>query len=105
MVRARPGFGPAEYFALMVMAFVLVAACSALAVRGLLSLFIGLALGLVGIDALSGQARLTFGIPYLLDGIDPVIVAMGLFAVGETLRDASRGPARRDVLPVGGRSG
>jgi putative tricarboxylic transport membrane protein len=50
-----------------------------------------LTLGFVGIDGLSGQARFTFGIPYLLDGIDPVIVAIGLFAIGETLWVASRG--------------
>ena len=68
-----------------------------------LSLFIGLALGLVGIDALSGQARLTFGIPYLLDGIDVVIVAVGLFAVGEALTGLAQGDVNSDVLPVGSR--
>ena len=51
----------------------------------MLSLLIGAILGLVGIDRLSGEARLTFGMPYLLDGLDPTIVAIGLFAVGETL--------------------
>ncbi len=59
--------------------------------RGLASLFIGLVLGFVGIDGLSGEARLTFGIPYLLDGIDVVIVAVGLFAVGEALTVLARG--------------
>ena len=69
---------------------------------GWLSLLLGLVLGSVGIDALSGQARFTFGIPYLLDGIDPVIVAIGLFAIGETLWVASRGPGRDEILPVRG---
>ena len=46
--------------------------------------------------------RLTFGIPYLLDGIDPVIVAIGLFAVGETLWVASLPPAIDELLPVRG---
>jgi putative tricarboxylic transport membrane protein len=49
-----------------------------------------LALGLVGIDPLTGEARFAFGIPQLLDGIDVVILVIGLFAVGETLYRASR---------------
>jgi putative tricarboxylic transport membrane protein len=53
-------------------------------VRGLFSLFLGLALGLVGIDQLTGSARFAFGIPQLLDGIDVLILVIGLFAVGET---------------------
>jgi putative tricarboxylic transport membrane protein len=79
-------FGPAEYFALMVFAFVTVAAVlGSSTVRGLTSLFVGLLLGLVGIDEATGQMRFTFGVPELLDGIDVVVLAVGLFAVGETL--------------------
>ena len=59
-------------------------------VRGLFSLFLGLALGLVGIDQLTGDARFSFGIPQLLDGIDVMILVIGLFAVGETLYQAWR---------------
>ena len=58
--------------------------------RGLTSLFIGLTLGLVGIDKLTGQARLAFGVPDLLDGIEVTTLAVGLFAVGEALYVASR---------------
>jgi putative tricarboxylic transport membrane protein len=87
-------FGPAEYFALAIVAFAAVAALlGASLARGFFSLFLGLALGLVGIDQLTGEARLSFGIPQLLDGIDVVILVIGLFAVGETLYQASR-PAR-----------
>jgi putative tricarboxylic transport membrane protein len=79
-------FGPSEYFAVMVLAFTTVSAVlGSSAVRGLASLFFGLFLGLMGIDTQTGQARFTLGIPELLDGIDVVIVAVGLFAVGETL--------------------
>jgi len=79
-------FGPAEYFALMVFAFTTVAAVlGASTTRGLASLFVGLALGLVGIDSQTGQPRFAFGVPELLDGIDVVVLAVGLFAVGETL--------------------
>ncbi|HLU35881.1 MAG TPA: tripartite tricarboxylate transporter permease [Thermomicrobiales bacterium] len=84
-------FGAAEYFALMILAFTTVSTLlGSSMVRGLVSLFFGLALGLVGIDALTGQPRFTFGNQHLLGGIDVVTVAVGLFAVGETLWIASR---------------
>jgi putative tricarboxylic transport membrane protein len=79
-------FGPAEYFALMVFAFTTVAAViGSSTVRGLTSLFLGLLLGLIGIDSQTGQSRFAFGVPELLDGIDVVVLAVGLFAVGEAL--------------------
>ena len=79
-------FGPAEYFALMVFAFTTVASVLGTStVRGLASLFAGLLLGLIGIDSQTGQPRFAFGVPELLDGIDVVVLAVGLFAVGETL--------------------
>ena len=82
-------FGPAEYFALTVVAFTAVSALLGASLRrGLLSLFMGMALGLVGIDPLTGSARFSFGIPQLLDGIDVVILVIGLFAVGETMYQA-----------------
>ena len=82
-------FGPAEYFALTILAFTAVSALLGTSLsRGLFSLFMGLALGLIGIDPLSGDARFSFGIPQLLDGIDVVILVIGLFAVGETLYQA-----------------
>ncbi len=84
-------FQAADYFALMVLALVSVTALVGRSlVRGLLSLFIGLFVGLIGIDELSGQARFTFGVRELLDGLDIVVVAIGLFAVGEALYAASR---------------
>jgi len=103
MVKLALAFGSAEYFALMVLAFVMVTTMLGESrLKGWLSLLLGLTLGFVGIDGLSGHARFTFGIPYLLDGIDPVIVAIGLFAIGETLWVASRGPAIDELLPVRG---
>lgn len=103
MVRMALAFGSAEYFALMVLAFVTVTSVlGGSRLAGWVSLTLGLALGGIGIDGLSGQARFTFGIPYLLDGIDPVIVAIGLFAIGETLWVVSRGPDEDHVLPVRG---
>ena len=82
-------FGPAEYFGLTILAFTTVAALlGASVMRGLLSLFLGLALGLIGIDQLTGEARFSLGIPQLLDGIDVMILVIGLFAVGETMYQA-----------------
>ena len=79
-------FGPAEYFSLMVFAFITVSAVlGASTVRGLTSLFIGLFFGLIGIDSQTGQPRFAFGVAELLDGVDVVVLAVGLFAVGEAL--------------------
>ena len=84
-------FGPAEYFALMTLAFVTVASLLGASVpRGLASLFFGLGIGLIGIDMQTGQPRFALGLPNLLDGIGVVTVAVGLFAVGEALHAASR---------------
>jgi putative tricarboxylic transport membrane protein len=84
-------FGPAEYFALTIVAFATVSTLLGGSLsRGLFSLFLGLALGLVGIDQLTGDARFSFGIPQLLDGIDVLILVIGLFAVGETMYQAWR---------------
>src|SRR5690606_5450883 len=97
--------GPHDYFALMVLAFVTVSSVLGTSrVRGLASLLTGLAIGLIGIDQLTGRTRFTFGIPHLADGIDVVVVAVALFAVGEALWVAShlrRAPV--ELLEVTGR--
>lgn len=79
-------FGPAEYFAILVLAFTTVSAVlGASMLRGFASLGIGLTIGLIGLDSTSGIARYTLGVPELVDGIEVVLVAVGLFAVGEAL--------------------
>ena len=97
-------FGPWEYFALMMLAFVTVsAAFGDSAVRGLTSLFVGLGLSVIGIDQLTGQARLAFGNSGLLDGIEITTLAVAMFAVGEVLYIASRGKTADDeVIAVKG---
>ncbi len=78
--------GPPEYFMLMLLAFTTVSAVlGKSAVRGLTALFVGLAAGLVGLDQITGQARYTGGVPEMLDGIEIVLVAVGLFAVAEAM--------------------
>ncbi|MDR6217620.1 tripartite tricarboxylate transporter permease [Deinococcus soli (ex Cha et al. 2016)] len=90
---------PSAKFALIMLAFVTISATfGGSPLRGLISLFLGLAIGLIGTDLQSGQARFTLGYPELLDGIDFVTVVIGLFAVGETLFVASR--LRKDKASV-----
>jgi len=95
--------GAPSYLAIMLFALVAVTAVlGASKLRGAISLFLGLAIGVVGIDFLTGQPRATFGVPLLSDGIDIVVIAVAIFAVGEALWVAAhlrRRPA--DVIPVG----
>lgn len=98
-------FGPADYFSLMVVAFVAVSAVlGSSMLRGLTALTFGILLGLVGIDLQTGQARFTFGLPELLDGINVIVVAVGLFAVGETLYLAARPKTGASVIRLEGRA-
>ena len=103
LVELSLGFGPADYAALMVLALTSVAGLSgANPARGLLAIFVGLALGTVGIDVQTGQARFSMGMPGLLGGLNVVLVTVGLFAVGEvfwhaaTRLDAPTGVTRLD---------
>jgi putative tricarboxylic transport membrane protein len=93
--------GAPSYFAIMVLAMVAVTAVLGTSkLRGFISLFIGLAIGLVGTQ--TGQPRLTFGNPLLADGIDIVVVAVAIFAVGEALWVAAHLRRRPlEVIPVG----
>ena len=80
-------FGPAEYFVLMVFAFcALTSLLGEQPVKGILAAMIGLAIATVGVDANSGVYRYTFDLPNLADGIDFVVVVIGLFAVSEMLQ-------------------
>jgi len=79
-------FGPAEYFALMVFAFTTLASLAGKdPVKALISSVFGLMLATVGLDPGSGLPRFTFGELKLYDGIDFLVVAIGLFAISEVL--------------------
>lgn len=91
LVKMATLFGPAEYFALAIFAFVAISSVVAeSAVRGLAALGIGIALSFVGIDGPSGTERFTFGVSSLFDGIDIVVITVGLLALGEVFHIASR---------------
>jgi TctA family transporter len=84
-------FGPAEYFSLMVLgllAAVVLARGSLL--KAVAMIILGLLLGIVGADVNTGLFRFTFGIPELQDGIDFVVVAMGLFGFSEIIANLER---------------
>ncbi|WP_139979308.1 tripartite tricarboxylate transporter permease [Nocardioides litoris] len=93
--------GAPSYFAIMLLAlFAVTAVLGSSKLRGFVALFLGLAVGLVGTT--TGQARLTFDQPLLADGIDIVVVAVAIFAIGEALWVAAH--LRRkplEVIPVG----
>jgi putative tricarboxylic transport membrane protein len=79
-------FGPPEFFSLMVAALTMVTSLAGRSmVKALLSTFFGLAIATVGIDMQSGVPRFTFGSPELMDGLEFLTVAIGLFALCEVL--------------------
>lgn len=93
--------GAPSYFAIMLLAlFAVSAVLGASKLRGFIALFLGLAIGLIGTT--TGQARLTFDQPLLADGIDIVVVAVAIFAIGEALwvgAHLRRKPL--EIIPVG----
>jgi len=95
--------GSPSYLAIMILALLAVTAVlGSSKLRGFASLGLGLAIGLVGADKITGQQRLVFGQPLLVDGLDIVVVAVAIFAVGEALWIAAH--LRRkplSTIPVG----
>ena len=103
VVNFAVSLGNPSYLAIMILSLLAVTAVLGNSrLRGFCALGLGLAIGLVGSDPVTGQQRLTFGLPLLVDGIDIVVVAVALFAVGEALWVAAH--LRRTaahVIPVG----
>jgi putative tricarboxylic transport membrane protein len=91
-------FGPAEYFSLMVLglAFAVVLARGSL-LKAAAMILLGVLLSTVGTDLETGEERLTFGLVELADGIDFVVLAMGMFGFAEILRNLEN-PESRDVV-------
>jgi putative tricarboxylic transport membrane protein len=94
-------FGPAEFFALMVFGLATVASLTGTNVaKSVITTCLGLMIATVGIDLVSGAARYTFGNPFLQDGIDFVVVAIGMFAISEIVVTANevRQGTRAEVI-------
>lgn len=92
--------GPSEYFMLMVFALTATASTvSGSAVRGFISVLIGLALATIGIDLQSGSPRFTFGMPELADGVPLLAAIIGVYAVTEVMVTAENLMSGRWTAP------
>jgi putative tricarboxylic transport membrane protein len=91
-------FGPTEYFSLMVMGLVFaVVLAGGSILKAVAMILLGLLLATVGTDLETGDQRMTFGQPFLWDGLDFAVLAMGIFGVSEILRNLGQ-PEKRDVV-------
>jgi len=91
LARAALAFGPPEYFALTLLGLSLVISLSGRELgKGLLAALFGLLTAMIGLDPLTGVARLTFGYRELMGGVEFVPIIMGLFAISEILINAEK---------------
>jgi len=86
LAEAALAFGPPEFFSLMVFGFIVLSNVTGTSLlKSLMMAVLGLIIGTIGLDPVTGLARFTFGSTYLLGGIEFVAVAIGLFGIGEVL--------------------
>jgi TctA family transporter len=92
-------FGPAEYFSLMVLGLIgAVVLASGSLVKAIAMILLGLLLGQINTDVISGVPRYSFDIPELTDGIGFVTIAMGIFGFGEIISNLGRPAEHREVF-------
>ena len=92
-------FGPAEYFALMVLGLIgAVVLASGSLVKAIAMIVLGLLLGQINTDVMSGTPRFSFDIPELSDGIGFVVIAMGVFGFGEIIANLGQPAEHREVF-------
>ena len=98
LARAAVAFGPADYFSLMVLGMVVLAFLTQGSMaKSLLMACFGATLGLVGLDSITAQPRLTFDRLELIDGLGLVPIVMGLFGIAEVLSNVERSVSRSIV--------
>ena len=91
-------FGPAEYFSLMVLGLIgAVVLASGSIIKAVGMIILGLLIGLIGTDVNSGVARFSFNIPELIDGVNFIVIAMGVFGYGEIINNLSHSEEKREV--------
>jgi len=84
LVRVALRFGPPEYFSLMLFGFVILTYLAQKSMaKALMMAGVGILLGTVGLDTMTGMPRFTFDLPELLDGVGLAPLAMGLFGISE----------------------
>ena len=92
-------FGPAEYFSLMVLGLIgAVVLASGSLIKAIAMIILGLLLGQINTDVISGVPRYSFDIPELTDGISFVAIAMGVFGFGEIIMNLGRPAEHREVF-------
>ena len=92
-------FGPAEYFSLMVLGLIgAVVLASGSLIKAIAMIILGLLLGQINTDVISGVPRYSFDIPELTDGISFVAIAMGVFGFGEIIANLGRPAEHREVF-------
>ena len=92
-------FGPAEYFSLMVLGLIgAVVLASGSLIKSIAMMLLGLLLGQINTDVISGVPRYSFDIPELTDGIGFVAIAMGVFGFGEIIANLGRPAENREVF-------
>jgi TctA family transporter len=92
-------FGSAEYFSLMVLGLVgAVVLASGALIKAIAMILVGLLLGQVNSDVITGTARFSFDIPELTDGIGFVVIAMGVFGFGEIIANLGKPEEHREVF-------
>jgi TctA family transporter len=92
-------FGSAEYFSLMVLGLVgAVVLASGSLVKAIAMIVLGLLLGQINTDVITGTARFSFDIPELTDGIGFVVIAMGVFGFGEIIANLGQPADQREVF-------
>jgi putative tricarboxylic transport membrane protein len=92
-------FGPAEYFSLMVLGLIgAVVLASGSLIKAISMILLGLLLGQVNTDVISGVPRFSFDIAELTDGIGFVTIAMGVFGFGEIITNLARPAEHREVF-------
>src|SRR5918994_533105 len=97
-------FGPTEYFSLMIMGLVFaVVLARGSILKAIAMILVGVLLSTLGTDLETGQERMTFGLPFLSDGIDFAVLAMGIFGVAEILRNLDHTETRDVVKQAIGR--
>lgn len=95
-------FGPAEYFSLMVLGLIgAVVLASGSLLKAVAMIILGLLLGQINTDVISGVPRYSFGIPELTDGISFVAIAMGVFGFGEIISNLGKPAEHREVFTKG----
>jgi len=97
-------FGPTEYSSLIIFSFTIIAGVSGESfLKGMIMATCGLLIGMIGLDPMTGSLRFTFGSIYLINGLNLIVVMIGMFAVSEILMQARNIGSGKNIsyLPSG----